>query len=283
MRLTLLGTGHAMTTACYNTCFALTVQGRHLLVDGGGGSGLPAQAKAAGIVWRDVDAIFCTHKHIDHLLGVIWAARAIMQDMFRGTRERDLAILAHPELAELIARLLRELIREEEACLVGSRVHIQPLGDGEERRLLGRRTVFFDIGSDQDKQFGFAMDLKGPAPSHGPGDPEEPGRLVCLGDEPLHPAGERYARGASLLMHEAFCLALEAERFHPYEKRHSTARDACLNAARMQARAVLLYHTEDSCLAQRKMRYQAEGREVFGGAIYVPDDLESLELDEDSP
>ncbi|MBQ1844445.1 MAG: hypothetical protein II132_00685, partial [Desulfovibrio sp.] len=145
------------------------------------------------------------------------------------------------------------------------------------------RTVFFDIGSDQDKQFGFAMDLKGPAPSHGPGDPEEPGRLVCLGDEPLHPAGERYARGASLLMHEAFCLALEAERFHPYEKRHSTARDACLNAARMQARAVLLYHTEDSCLAQRKMRYQAEGREVFGGAIYVPDDLESLELDEDSP
>ena len=61
MRLTLLGTGHAMTTACYNTCFALTVQGRHLLVDGGGGSGLLAQAKAAGIVWRDVDAIFCTH------------------------------------------------------------------------------------------------------------------------------------------------------------------------------------------------------------------------------
>ena len=49
MRLTLLGTGHAMTTACYNTCFALTVQGRHLLVDGGGGSGLLAQAKAAGI------------------------------------------------------------------------------------------------------------------------------------------------------------------------------------------------------------------------------------------
>ena len=42
MRLTLLGTGHAMTTACYNTCFALTVQGRHLLVDGGGGSGLLA-------------------------------------------------------------------------------------------------------------------------------------------------------------------------------------------------------------------------------------------------
>lgn len=267
MRLTLLGTGHAMTTACYNTCFVLTEQGRHFLVDGGGGSGILAQARRAGMAWRDVEAIFCTHKHIDHLLGVVWAARAAMQEMFLGVRQGDLAILAHAELADLLGRLLRELIRGEEAALVGSRVRIHALGDGEERRILGRRTVFFDIGSEQDRQFGFAMDLK------------EKGRLVCLGDEPLHAPGERYARGASLLMHEAFCLASEAERFRPYEKRHSTARDACLAAARMQAGAVLLYHAEDSCLAQRKVRYRDEGRTVFSGPIYVPDDLDVLNLD----
>ena len=267
MRMTLLGTGHAMATACYNTCFAMTEAGRHFLVDGGGGSGILAQARRAGLAWRDVDVLFCTHRHIDHLFGAVWAVRAAMQEMTCGRRRQELEILAHAGLAELLERLLRELIRAEEAALVGTRVRIHALQDGEERTVLGRRTVFFDIGSDQDRQFGFAMDLKGGR------------RLACLGDEPLHPAGEPYARGAHWLLHEAFCLASEAERFRPYEKRHSTARDACRNARRMQAENVVLYHTEDSDLARRRERYRAEGRSVFGGGIFVPDDLETLELD----
>ena len=36
---------------------------------------------------------------------------------------------------------------------------------------------------------------------------------------------------------------------------------------------------EDSCLAQRKVRYRDEGRTVFSGPIYVPDDLDVLVLD----
>ena len=35
MKLTMLGTGNAMVTECYNTCFALTEGGEHFLVDGG--------------------------------------------------------------------------------------------------------------------------------------------------------------------------------------------------------------------------------------------------------
>jgi len=256
-----------MVTACYNTCFVLTEQGKHFLVDGGGGSGILRQAKMAGLAWRDIDTVFCTHKHIDHLLGLVWAVRAVMQDMTRGVRRERLEVLAHAQLANLLERLLKELIRGEEATLVGSRVHICPIDDGETHTVLGRRTVFFDIGSDQDRQFGFAMALK------------NGGRLVCLGDEPLHGPGERYAKGAEWLLHEAFCLASEAERFKPYEKRHSTARDACLNARRMQAGNVVLYHTEDSCLSLRRERYQAEGRTVFSGGIFVPDDLETLEID----
>ena len=36
MKLTMLGTGHATVTKCYNTCFALTEGGQHFLVDAGG-------------------------------------------------------------------------------------------------------------------------------------------------------------------------------------------------------------------------------------------------------
>ena len=37
MKLTILGTGNAMVTLCYNTCFALCEGEDFLLVDAGGG------------------------------------------------------------------------------------------------------------------------------------------------------------------------------------------------------------------------------------------------------
>ncbi len=39
-RITMLGTGEAVTTHCYNTCFTLHTQDTTLLVDGGGGNGI---------------------------------------------------------------------------------------------------------------------------------------------------------------------------------------------------------------------------------------------------
>ena len=70
MQLTMLGTGHALVTQCYNTCFVLREGNRQFLVDGGGGNGLFSQFRAAGLDWREVKEIFVTHKHIDHLLGI---------------------------------------------------------------------------------------------------------------------------------------------------------------------------------------------------------------------
>ncbi len=43
MKLTILGTGNALVTKCYNTCFVLSDNNRHLLVDGGGGSEILAR------------------------------------------------------------------------------------------------------------------------------------------------------------------------------------------------------------------------------------------------
>lgn len=43
---------------------------------------------------------------------------------------------------------------------------------------------------------------------------------------------------------------------------------------------LVLYHTEDSDMAARKGRYADEGRQYFGGNLYIPDDLETIELTE---
>ena len=48
MDITMLGTGNAMVTECYNTCFVLRDGDKHLLVDGGGGNTVLSQLKKAG-------------------------------------------------------------------------------------------------------------------------------------------------------------------------------------------------------------------------------------------
>lgn len=84
MNITMLGTGNAMVTECYNTCFVLQDGEKHLLVDGGGGNTLLRQLQQAGFAWQDMREIFVTHKHVDHLMGIVWMIRMICQHMKQG-------------------------------------------------------------------------------------------------------------------------------------------------------------------------------------------------------
>lgn len=47
--ITMLGTGNALVTRCYNTCFTLhSMGGALMLVDAGGGNGILTQLERAG-------------------------------------------------------------------------------------------------------------------------------------------------------------------------------------------------------------------------------------------
>ena len=54
MNLTMLGTGNALVTECYNTCFILQENDQYFMVDGGGGNAILHQLKHAGIDWKNV-------------------------------------------------------------------------------------------------------------------------------------------------------------------------------------------------------------------------------------
>ena len=70
MKLTILGTGNATVTECYNTCFALSDGNRHFLVDTGGGNRILKVLKDTGIQLEDIHDIFITHEHSDHISGL---------------------------------------------------------------------------------------------------------------------------------------------------------------------------------------------------------------------
>ena len=57
MKLTMLGTGNALVTECYNTCFVLSDGNDHFMVDGGGGMTVLHQLKYAELsTWLLRDA-----------------------------------------------------------------------------------------------------------------------------------------------------------------------------------------------------------------------------------
>ena len=53
---------------------------------------------------------------------------------------------------------------------------------------------------------------------------------------------------------------------------------ACRTAARLNVENLLLYHTEDKTGEDRKRLYVEEGRPHFPGRIFVPEDLEAVNL-----
>ncbi len=135
---------------------------------------------------------------------------------------------------------------------------------GDEREILGDRFTFFDIGSTKAKQFGYRVRMNNGV------------QLAFPGDEPYHEALLPWVEGAQWLLHEAFCLYGQRERFKPYEKHHSTVMDACRLAEELHIPNLVLWHTEDKDLARRKDTYTAEGREYYHGSLYVPNDGEIL-------
>ena len=46
----------------------------------------------------------------------------------------------------------------------------------------------------------------------------------------------------------------------------------------MGVKNLILYHTEDDNILNRKRLYTAEGQPYFSGKLYVPEDMESFEL-----
>ncbi len=266
-RLVILGTGNAMATRCYNTCFALCPPGGDiLLVDAGGGNGIFRQMEAAALPYERVRHLYLTHGHTDHALGMIWVLRKITALMCAGRYEGDLHVHCHSDAAALLRTICTLMLPGKYTALFDQRVRFHIVADGEQADLLGMAITFFDIHSTKLRQFGFAARLPSGL------------RLACLGDEPFNPLCGRYVEGCGLLMSEAFCLYADRERFRPYEKHHSTALDAGRIAASLGAESLLLYHTEDETLATRRARYVAEAASVFPGRILVPDDLDAYLL-----
>ena len=268
-QITMLGTGNATVSQIYNTCFLLQTPSTLMLVDAGGGNGILSQLKKVNVQISDIHHLFVTHAHTDHVLGVIWVIRMVAQ--CKGY-EGLLHVYGNDKVMKVIKTIIDMILAKKQLAKVAERVVFHQLEDGDSFEVGDMKLECFDIQSTKEKQFGFRAEL----PSSDESD--KPLVLACLGDEPYNEQNRRYIVGADWMMCEAFCLYADRDTFKPYEKCHSTALDAGKLAEELGVKNLILYHTEEKTLANRKENYTREAAENFKGRIFVPDDLEVIEL-----
>ena len=266
MKLTVLGSGNAQATKIYNTCLLFDDGKERLLVDAGGGNQILSLLEKKNIPLTSISHLFMTHAHIDHILGCIWIIRRIAEEMNKNKYDGIFTVHAHPELIDFVTSFCRETLTKKITALFGERIIFVPNRDRESVPMMGGLLTPFDIHSTKLKQFGFVLE-------------RENLKIVDAGDEPLDEGNADLAEGADWLTHEAFCLYGDRDIYHPYEKSHSTVKDAAELGERLRVKNLLLYHTEDkSGVETRKERYTEEAEKYYSGNIFVPDDGDEIIL-----
>ena len=277
-RLIVLGTGNAQAIHCYNTCYAMQKGEEYFLVDAGGGNGILSQLDKAGITLESIHNIFVTHAHNDHILGMVWMIRMIATSMNKGTYDGTLTIYCHEELVDTIKTLTKLTVGKKFYKHFDERILFHVVAHSDTVTILEDSFTFFDIGSTKEKQFGFTCLMDHGTKVSFPGfsmELEEGQKLTCCGDEPYCDWEEKYARQSKWLLHEAFCVYGERDIFKPYEKHHSTVKDACELAQTLHIPNLVLWHTEDKDMKHRQGKYLAEGKQYYDG---IPEDFDVLKF-----
>ena len=154
-KIIMLGTGSAMVTDCYNTCFLLKSENDCLLVDAGGGNGILSAIKKSGVAWNSIKTMFITHSHTDHILGAVWVIRQISALMNSGKYNGNFNIYCHDECVDSITAICNHTLAPKFLKNINTKIFINEVKDGEKQNAGSIRLTFFDIFSDKTKQFGF--------------------------------------------------------------------------------------------------------------------------------
>jgi ribonuclease Z len=264
--------------------------GDRLLFDCGEGT---QQQLLRSVGLPDLDAVFITHYHLDHWLGLV----GMLKTFDLRARERPLAIHGPPGLSALIAQMrfvlgrlsypleLVELEPHHEVRFDGYLVSPFPVNHRVEAYgyafVEQDRPGRFDVeearrlGVEEGPDFGRLQRgeaVGGVRPEQVVGEPRPGRRIVLSGDTAPCQAVEVFAHGADVLVHEA--TFTEDERERARETAHSTARQAAEIAREAGVRLLALTHLSTRYFP-REIRDEA--RAVFPNTV-VPRDFDAIEV-----
>lgn len=262
-KLLMLGTGCGTVQNFYNTCFVIQNDDGNFLVDTGGSIEIIKRLSHFGITLDKVRHIFISHAHNDHLLGLIWMFKRLMR--YPIDEKNKYNIYCNDEVYEAIVGVAKLVLQPQVIEHVFKMIDFNILKDNESFLINKVEYTFFDIKAKGFKQYGFECILDNK-------------KLVFLGDEPLNPEISSRVKNADYVTHESFCLDSEEHIFKAYQKNHSTVKSTCETMEKLNVKNLILYHTEESHGETKKELYYDEGKQYYSGNLYIPDELEIIEI-----
>ncbi len=262
-----LGTGAGITINCYSLSALLeNSEGNYLLIDTGSGNQILNQLKAKKIDINKIHHIFISHKHIDHLWGIIPILRYIMQEYKKGNYEGVLNIYGEEEIKRIVDIFIKETFHKNHENVYKEIVTYHFCKDGQKFNIIGYEIETIDTESIECKQYGFKTTLNSGK------------TFAFLGDVPCSKNNYAKIENTDWVLHEAMCLESQKDTIKPHQKNHSTVKDVAIIMNKLKVKNLLLWHCVDNDIEMRKQLFTKEAKENFSGNVYVPDDLDEIEL-----
>ena len=265
-KIIMLGTGAGSTIKFYNACFALQKVNEYMLIDGGGGINILDRLDKANIPIKSIKNIFVTHNHIDHIIGIIWVIRKFTLMMIFENYDDEINIYASDVTIDAIRTLCKLTLNSKQCSYFDDKIHFNIVNNREKINIMGDTFTFYDVYATKEKQFGFRIDTS------------DNKIIVCNGDETLNEKNFDLVKDSDYLIHEAFCLDSEKNIKKPHEKGHCTTKDVCEIATNLNVKNLILYHINDEDTLNRKTKYISENKSYFFNKLYVPNDLDVIDI-----
>lgn len=270
----LLGTGFPRPSPDRaGPCTAIVIGDKVFLVDAGRGAML--RLAGAGLVPKQVRAVFLTHLHSDHIDGLpdvfhtTWQfGRNTPFELYGPKGSKDLVVGIRKFYAPDI-HIRRDLT--EKLSPAGATINLHTLKEGlvfQDESV--RVTAFLVDHFPVEPAFGFRFESGGHS-------------IVISGD--MHPNDNlvRFAKDAGILIHEAYLpevspatdTASERTWFARY---HSSAAEAGEDAARANVKILVLTHLIPHRSGDSDAIFREEAAKAFHGTIVVGHDLTRIDL-----
>jgi ribonuclease Z len=254
--VTFLGTGDPLNGERAQASLAVPLAGGEaMLFDASSGTVLLRQLDAAGIPPDRVRHLFVTHSHFDHVGGL-----APLLITLAALPEASLTVHAIPQTLGALRELLCLTIPGVEDWL-GSRLRWAELIPGKPT-IAGNAEVTHFLVDHGLECVGFRVAQGNSTMAH-------------AADTRPFPNVVEYARGADLLVHEAYGLEEDAKQAHDYG--HSTAADAGRVARDAGVRRLVLTHFRSGRFVD-PAQLAAEAQAVFDGPVEISCDLAAFDF-----
>lgn len=268
MKITVLGTGNGTVVNCYNTCFALDDgSNEYFLVDAGGGNGIIKQLKDSNISPLQIKNMFISHTHTDHIMGAVWMIRMVAREYVKDDGNAVFNIYGNNEVINALRVMGNVVLPKRFTDLFDTRIKFIEVDTGSEATILNKKIDFFDANANKVKITGFVMWLN------------EKDKFTFIGDEYCKPETEKYVEKSKWLFADTFMAGEEAEEYNPIKRHsHSTVKFVAELCERLNVENVIFSHSVDTDLPNRKRIFTEDAKKYYHGNVYVPDDLEQIEI-----